>query len=30
MSTIALAVGAIVIGILYMQRRRARLSRDEE
>ena len=29
MSTIALAVGAIVIGILYMQRRRARLSRED-
>jgi uncharacterized membrane protein YciS (DUF1049 family) len=27
--TIGLTVGAIIVGILYMQRRRARLSRDE-
>jgi uncharacterized membrane protein YciS (DUF1049 family) len=29
-STIGLAVGAMVVGIFYMQRRRARLSREEE
>jgi hypothetical protein len=29
MTTIALAVAAIVVGILYMQRRRARLSQED-
>jgi len=29
MSTIALAVAAIVVGIFYMQRRRARLSQED-
>jgi hypothetical protein len=29
-TTIALIGGAVVMGILYMQRRRARLSRDDE
>ena len=29
-TTIALTVGAMIIGILYMQRRRARLSREDE
>jgi hypothetical protein len=29
-TTIGLVVAALVIGVLYMQRRRARLSRDEE
>ena len=28
--TMILAVAAIVVGILYMQRRRARLSREDE
>jgi hypothetical protein len=28
-TTIGLTVAAIIVGILYMQRRRARLSRDE-
>jgi hypothetical protein len=28
-TTIGLLVAAIIVGILYMQRRRARLSRDE-
>jgi hypothetical protein len=28
-TTIGLFVAAIIVGILYMQRRRARLSRDE-
>jgi hypothetical protein len=27
--TIGLTVAAIIVGILYMQRRRSRLSRDE-
>ena len=29
-TTIGLVVAALVVGVLYMQRRRARLSRDEE
>ena len=29
-TTIGLAVAALVVGILYMARRRARLSRDED
>jgi len=29
-TTIGLVVAALVIGVLYMQIRRARLSRDEE
>jgi hypothetical protein len=29
-TTVILAVAAIIVGILYMQRRRARLSREEE
>jgi len=29
MTTIALAVGAIIVGILYMQRRKARLSQED-
>lgn len=29
-TTIGLAIGAMVVGILYMQRRRARLSREDE
>ena len=29
-TTIALAVGAMIVGILYMQRRRARLSHEDE
>lgn len=29
MTTIGLAIAAIVIGILYMQRRRARLSQED-
>jgi hypothetical protein len=29
-TTIALIGGAVIVGILYMQRRRARLSQDEE
>jgi hypothetical protein len=29
-TTIGLAVAALVIGVLYMQRRRARLSREDE
>ena len=29
-TTIGLVVAALVIGVLYMQRRRARLSREEE
>ena len=29
-TTIGMVVTALVIGLLYMQRRRARLSRDEE
>jgi hypothetical protein len=30
MSTIVLSVAALVIGLLYMQRRRARLAREDE
>jgi uncharacterized membrane protein YciS (DUF1049 family) len=29
-TTIGLVVAALVVGVFYMQRRRARLSRDEE
>ena len=29
-TTIALVVAAMIVGILYMQRRRARLSREDE
>jgi len=29
-TTIGLTVAALVVGMLYMQRRRARLSRDDE
>ena len=29
-TTIALTVAAMIVGILYMQRRRARLSREDE
>jgi hypothetical protein len=29
-STIALIAGATIVGFFYMQRRRSRLSRDEE
>jgi hypothetical protein len=29
-TTIGLVVAALVIGVLYMQRRRARLSHDDE
>ena len=29
-STIGLAIAAMVVGIFYMQRRRARLSREDE
>ena len=29
-TTIGLVVAAMIVGILYMQRRRARLSREEE
>jgi hypothetical protein len=29
MSTIVLSIAAIIVGLLYLQRRRARLSRDE-
>ncbi len=29
-TTIGLVIGAMVVGILYMQRRRIRLSRDED
>jgi hypothetical protein len=29
MTTIALSVAAIIVGLLYLQRRRARLSREE-
>jgi hypothetical protein len=29
-TTMALTAAAIIVGILYMQRRRARLSREEE
>ena len=29
-TTIGLAVGAMLVGILYMQRRRARLTREDE
>jgi hypothetical protein len=29
-TTIGFIVAALVIGVLYMQRRRARLSRDDE
>ena len=29
-TTIGLVVAALVVGVLYMQRRRARLSREEE
>jgi len=29
-TTIVLIVAAMIVGIAYMQRRRARLSRDEE
>jgi hypothetical protein len=29
MTTIILSVAAMIVGILYMQRRRARLSRDD-
>jgi hypothetical protein len=29
LTTLALAAAAIVVGILYMQRRRARLSRED-
>jgi hypothetical protein len=29
MTTIGLTVSAIIVGILYMQRRRARLSRED-
>jgi hypothetical protein len=28
-TTMSLAVAAVVVGLLYLQRRRARLSRDE-
>jgi uncharacterized membrane protein YciS (DUF1049 family) len=28
-TTVGLAVGALVVGILYMQRRRARLSQED-
>lgn len=29
MSTIVLSIAAIIVGLLYLQRRRARLSREE-
>jgi hypothetical protein len=29
-TTIGLAIAAMIVGILYMQRRRARLSREDE
>ena len=29
-TTIAFTVAALIVGVLYMQRRRARLSRDDE
>ena len=29
-TTIGLAAAALIVGVLYMARRRARLSRDEE
>jgi hypothetical protein len=29
MTTIVLAVAAVIVGLLYMQRRRARLSRED-
>ena len=29
-TTIALTVAAMIVGIIYMQRRRARLSREDE
>ena len=29
-TTIAFTVAALIVGILYMQRRRARLSREDE
>ena len=29
-TTIGLAIGAMLVGIFYMQRRRARLSREDE
>ena len=28
-TTVGLAIGALVVGILYMQRRRARLSQED-
>jgi hypothetical protein len=30
MTSIALTIAAMIVGILYLQRRRARLSRDDE
>jgi hypothetical protein len=29
-TTLGLAAGAVIMGILYMQRRRARLAREDE
>jgi hypothetical protein len=29
-ATLGLTAAALIVGVLYMQRRRARLSRDEE
>ncbi len=29
MSTIVLSIAALIVGLLYLQRRRARLSREE-
>ena len=29
MSTVVLSIAAIIVGLFYLQRRRARLSRDE-